>query len=113
MTLTLARPLAPARLPRSHRRAAGLLRARPALVTLRPRAPEARRLLALAHCTLGEVDKAVEIFEEWLEDRGWLSDEDARGVREDFGREAAEAADWAETQPDPRPEDLATHVYAR
>jgi predicted ATPase len=34
MTLPLARPLAPARLPRSHRRAAGLLRARPALVTL-------------------------------------------------------------------------------
>jgi 2-oxoisovalerate dehydrogenase E1 component alpha subunit len=51
-------------------------------------------------------------FEEWLEDRGWLSDEDARGVREDLGREAAEAADWAETQPDPRPEDLTTHLYA-
>jgi 2-oxoisovalerate dehydrogenase E1 component alpha subunit len=51
-------------------------------------------------------------FEAWLEDRGWLSDEDARAVREDFGREAADAADWAETQPDPNPEDLTTNLYA-
>ena len=36
------------------------------VITLRPKHPEARRLLALAHCTLGEVDKAVEVFEEWL-----------------------------------------------
>src|SRR4029077_5314522 len=36
------------------------------VITLRPKHPEARRQLALAHCTLGEVDKAVEIFEEWL-----------------------------------------------
>jgi predicted TPR repeat methyltransferase len=36
------------------------------VITLRPSHPEARRLLALAHCTLGEVGKAVEIFEEWL-----------------------------------------------
>jgi predicted TPR repeat methyltransferase len=33
---------------------------------LRPKRPEARRLLALAHCNLGEVDEAVRIFEEWL-----------------------------------------------
>jgi 2-oxoisovalerate dehydrogenase E1 component alpha subunit len=52
-------------------------------------------------------------FESWLEDRGWLTAEEARAVRERLDREAAEAADWAETQPDPRPEDLATHVYAR
>jgi predicted TPR repeat methyltransferase len=38
------------------------------VITLRPKDPEARRLLALAHCTLGEVDQAVAIFEEWLED---------------------------------------------
>jgi predicted TPR repeat methyltransferase len=38
------------------------------VITLRPNDPEARRLLALAHCTLGDFDKAVEIFEEWLED---------------------------------------------
>src|SRR5207247_1264065 len=30
--------------------------------------PEARRLLALAHCTLGEIEQAVEIFQEWLEE---------------------------------------------
>ena len=36
------------------------------MITLRPKHPEARRLLALAHCTLGEVDEAVTIFEEWL-----------------------------------------------
>ena len=35
---------------------------------MRPKHPEARRLLALAHCTLGEVDKAVGVFEEWLEE---------------------------------------------
>jgi predicted TPR repeat methyltransferase len=37
-------------------------------ITLRPRHPEARRLLALAHHTLGEVDKAVEVCEAWLEE---------------------------------------------
>ena len=36
------------------------------VITLRPKHPEARRLLALAHCALGEVDEAVAIFEEWL-----------------------------------------------
>ena len=35
-------------------------------ITLRPRHPEARRLLALAHCKLGDVEKAIQIFEEWL-----------------------------------------------
>jgi predicted TPR repeat methyltransferase len=38
------------------------------VITLRPKHREARKLLALAHCTLGEVDKAVDIFEEWLEE---------------------------------------------
>ena len=36
------------------------------VITLRPKHPEARRLLALAYYTLGEVDKAVEVFEDWL-----------------------------------------------
>ena len=36
------------------------------MITLRPKHPEARRLLALAHYTLGEVDKAIDIFDEWL-----------------------------------------------
>jgi predicted TPR repeat methyltransferase len=36
------------------------------VITLRPKHREARRLLALAHCTLGEVAEAVTIFEDWL-----------------------------------------------
>ena len=51
-------------------------------------------------------------FEAWLSERGWLSDEEAAGVHEELDREAAEAADWAEQQPDPRPEDLAAHLFA-
>src|SRR5436189_1242212 len=38
------------------------------VITLRPKDREARMLLALAHCNLGEVEKAEEIFREWLED---------------------------------------------
>jgi predicted TPR repeat methyltransferase len=38
------------------------------VITLRPRHREARKLLALAHCTLGEVDAAANIFKEWLEE---------------------------------------------
>ncbi len=36
------------------------------VITLRPRDPAARRLLALAHVTLGDVASAVEVYEEWL-----------------------------------------------
>lgn len=36
------------------------------VITLRPKHREARRLLALAHCVLGEIDEAVTIFDEWL-----------------------------------------------
>jgi predicted TPR repeat methyltransferase len=36
------------------------------VITLRPKHREARRLLALAHCVLGDVGEAVKIFEEWL-----------------------------------------------
>jgi predicted TPR repeat methyltransferase len=38
------------------------------VITLRPKHREARRLLALAHCMLGEVGQAVKIFEAWLEE---------------------------------------------
>jgi predicted TPR repeat methyltransferase len=38
------------------------------VITLRPRYPEARRLLAVAYSTLGEVDRAVEVCEEWVRD---------------------------------------------
>jgi len=36
------------------------------VITLRPKHREARRLLALAHCVLGDVAEAVRIFEDWL-----------------------------------------------
>ena len=36
------------------------------VITLRPKHREARRLLALAHCVLGDVAAAVNIFDEWL-----------------------------------------------
>jgi len=51
-------------------------------------------------------------FEAWLVERGWLEPEDARRLRDELDREASEAADWAEAQPSPRPEDLGTHVFA-
>jgi len=37
------------------------------VITLRPKHREARRLLALAHCVLGDIDEAVNIFNEWLD----------------------------------------------
>ena len=36
------------------------------VVTLRPKSREGRKLLALAHCVLGEIDEAVKIYEKWL-----------------------------------------------
>ena len=38
------------------------------VITLRPKHREARRLLALAHCVLGDIDEAVHIFDEWLDE---------------------------------------------
>ncbi len=41
------------------------------VITLRPKHKDARKLLALAHCMLGETGEAVKIFEDWLaEDPG-------------------------------------------
>lgn len=38
------------------------------VITLQPKHRDARRLLALAHCALGEIAEAVKIFEAWHED---------------------------------------------
>ncbi len=38
------------------------------VITLRPKHRDARKLLALAHCALGEVREAVKIFEKWCEE---------------------------------------------
>ncbi|HSP20342.1 MAG TPA: thiamine pyrophosphate-dependent enzyme, partial [Myxococcaceae bacterium] len=51
-------------------------------------------------------------FEAWLAERGWLSPEEAEQIRLELEREAGDAADWAEQQPDPRPEDTLRRVFA-
>ncbi len=51
-------------------------------------------------------------FEQWLSEKGWRSGDEAAALREQLDHEASEAADWAEQQPEPRPEDLATNVFS-
>src|SRR3977135_1871531 len=40
-------------------------------------------------------------FVAWLIERGWIVAEDAARVQAEFDKEASDAADWAEQQPDP------------
>jgi 2-oxoisovalerate dehydrogenase E1 component alpha subunit len=51
-------------------------------------------------------------FEDWLISRGWLTPADAQKVRGECDAEAAEAADWAEQQPEPAAEDAEKNVFA-
>jgi 2-oxoisovalerate dehydrogenase E1 component alpha subunit len=51
-------------------------------------------------------------FTAWLIERGWLAAEAAAKVQAECDREASEAADWAEQQPDPIAEDALTNVFA-
>ena len=51
-------------------------------------------------------------FEAWLLEQGWLTAEEAQRIHAELGAEASDAADWAEAQPDPRPEDTSSNVYA-
>jgi len=51
-------------------------------------------------------------FERWLVERGWLTAESAEPIRAEYEADSAEAADWAEQEPDPRPEDIGKNVYA-
>ena len=51
-------------------------------------------------------------FTAWLIDRGWITAEGAAGVQAACDQEASDAADWAEQQPDPLPEDALKHVFA-
>jgi 2-oxoisovalerate dehydrogenase E1 component alpha subunit len=51
-------------------------------------------------------------FEAWLESRGWITGEAAAELQAACDREASEAADWAEQQPDPLPENALTNVFA-
>jgi 2-oxoisovalerate dehydrogenase E1 component alpha subunit len=51
-------------------------------------------------------------FVSWLIDRRWMTAEAAAEVQSACDREASDAADWAEQQPDPTPEDALKNVFA-
>ena len=51
-------------------------------------------------------------YTSWLIERGWLSADEASQIQAAFDKEASDAADWAEQQPDPRAEDALTNVFA-
>jgi len=52
------------------------------------------------------------IFTAWLTDRRWITSEQAAEVQAACDKEASDAADWAEEQPDPLPEDALKNVFA-
>ncbi|TMC53908.1 MAG: thiamine pyrophosphate-dependent dehydrogenase E1 component subunit alpha [Chloroflexi bacterium] len=51
-------------------------------------------------------------FTDWLVERRWITAEGAAEVQATCDREASDAADWAEQQPDPLPEDALKNVFA-
>src|SRR4029077_12280751 len=51
-------------------------------------------------------------FTTWLTERRWLTAEEAAPVQAKAYRNASSAADWAEQQPDPLPEDALKNVFA-
>jgi 2-oxoisovalerate dehydrogenase E1 component alpha subunit len=51
-------------------------------------------------------------FTAWLIERRWITAEGATGVQAACDQEASDAADWAEQQPDPLPEDTLKNVFA-
>ena len=51
-------------------------------------------------------------FVAWLIEQGWTTAEEAAEVQAACDREASDAADWAEQQPDPVAEDALTNVFA-
>ena len=54
----------------------------------------------------------IERFNGWLVERGWITSEEAAAVQKQYDQEASDAADWAEQQPDPKPEDALKNVFA-
>src|SRR4030081_2743816 len=54
----------------------------------------------------------IERFRSWLVERGWITVEEAAKLQAQCDREASDAADWAEQQPDPVAEDALTNVFA-
>jgi len=51
-------------------------------------------------------------FTKWLVERRWITTEEAAEVQATCDREASEAADWAEQEPDPLAEDALKNVFA-
>jgi 2-oxoisovalerate dehydrogenase E1 component alpha subunit len=51
-------------------------------------------------------------FVAWLIEQGWTTAEEAAEIQAACDREASDAADWAEQQPDPVAEDALTNVFA-
>jgi 2-oxoisovalerate dehydrogenase E1 component alpha subunit len=71
----------------------------------------------LKYRTKEEIEDAAEHdpivrFNSWLIERGWVTADGLAGVQSDCDREASDAADWAEQQPDPIAEDALTNVFA-
>ncbi|HEY6875455.1 MAG TPA: thiamine pyrophosphate-dependent dehydrogenase E1 component subunit alpha [Candidatus Dormibacteraeota bacterium] len=54
----------------------------------------------------------IERFNSWLVERGWITADEAARVQKQYDQEASDAADWAEQQPDPKPEDALKNVFA-
>jgi 2-oxoisovalerate dehydrogenase E1 component alpha subunit len=51
-------------------------------------------------------------FAAWLVERGWIDAKQAGELQAECDREASDAADWAEQQPDPVAEDALANVFA-
>jgi 2-oxoisovalerate dehydrogenase E1 component alpha subunit len=52
-------------------------------------------------------------FTDWLIEQRWITAGAATEVQAECDREASDAADWAEQQPDPLPEDALKNVFAK
>jgi 2-oxoisovalerate dehydrogenase E1 component alpha subunit len=64
-----------------------------------------------------EIDEAashdpIARFVAWLVERSWAGKDDLARTQAECDTEASDAADWAEQQPDPIPENALTHVFA-
>jgi 2-oxoisovalerate dehydrogenase E1 component alpha subunit len=71
----------------------------------------------LKYRTKEEIEDAAEHdpivrFSSWLIERGWVTADEVARVQSECDREASEAADWAEQQPDPIAEDALTNLFA-
>jgi len=51
-------------------------------------------------------------FRAWLIERRWITEDETAQIQAECDAEASEAADWAEQQPDPVPEDALKHLFA-